>query len=70
MIKVILIDDDPHCLDALSNLLEKYCPYVRILEKCSSAHAVIEAIEKLKPSFTFPDIETTWVNGFEISYSS
>lgn len=64
MIRAILVDDETHCLDTLSILLEEYCPDVQILEKCRSAKAALEVIEKFNPSLVFLDIEMPVMNGF------
>ncbi|HEY6978722.1 MAG TPA: LytTR family DNA-binding domain-containing protein [Chitinophagaceae bacterium] len=66
MIKAILVDDEVHCLDTLSILLKEYCPEVQILDKCRSAKAALETIEKLKPALVFLDIEMPAMNGFEL----
>ncbi|MBD0375648.1 MAG: response regulator transcription factor [Flavisolibacter sp.] len=66
MIKAILVDDEVHCLDTLSILLEKYCPQVHVLEKCRSAEEALKAIETLNPSLVFLDIEMPAMNGFEM----
>lgn len=66
MIKAILVDDEVHCLDTLSILLKEYCPEVQILEQCGSAKYALAAIEKLKPSLVFLDIEMPAMNGFEM----
>src|SRR4051812_44751466 len=66
MIKSILVDDEVHCLDTLSILLKEYCPEVQVLQRCSSAKTALEAIEKLKPSLVFLDIEMPAMNGFEL----
>lgn len=66
MIKALLIDDEEHCLDTLSMLLEEYCPEVRIVEKCRSASEALRAIEKLQPTLVFLDIEMPVMNGFEM----
>src|SRR6478735_6812733 len=66
MIKAILIDDEAHCLGTLSILLKEYCPEVQIVDKCRSAKAALDAIEKLKPSLVFLDIEMPAMNGFEL----
>ena len=66
MIKAILVDDEVHCLDTLSIILKEYCPEVQILDKCRSAKAALEAIEKLQPSLVFLDIEMPAMNGFEM----
>lgn len=66
MIKAILVDDEEHCLDTLSILLQEYCPQVQILEKCCSAKTAFRVIEKAKPSLVFLDIEMPGMNGFEM----
>src|SRR5215813_11365561 len=66
MIKSILVDDEVHCLDTLNILLKEYCPEVEILQRCSSGKAALDAIEKLKPSLVFLDIEMPAMNGFEM----
>jgi two-component system LytT family response regulator len=66
MIKAIIIDDEAHCLDTLSLLLQEYCPGVQIVEQCRSATKGLQAIEKLKPDLVFLDIEMPNMNGFEM----
>ena len=66
MIKAILIDDEVHCLNTLSIMLEENCPEVLVLDKCLSAHEAMLAIEKLKPSLVFLDIEMKPMNGFQM----
>lgn len=66
MINAILIDDEKHCLDTLSILLEEYCPEVHILQKCTSGKAALLAIEQQKPDLVFLDIEMPAMNGFEL----
>lgn len=66
MIKAILIDDEGHCLDTLSMLLNEYCPQVQMIERCSSAKDGLVAIEKHQPVIVFLDIEMPEMNGFEL----
>lgn len=66
MIKAILIDDEVHCLDTLSILLDMYCPQVKIMERCTSAKQGLTAIEKHSPVLVFLDIEMPVMNGFEM----
>ena len=66
MIKAILVDDEEHCRESLSILLEEYCPQVQLLAACSSAKEALQAIETLKPSLVFLDIEMPEMNGFEM----
>jgi len=66
MIKAIIIDDEVHCVDTLSILLDDFCPEVEVMEKCMSAKKGLEAIERHKPELVFLDIEMPIMNGFEL----
>lgn len=66
MIKAILIDDEAHCLDTLSILLNEYCPQVEVMERCLSAEQGLTAIKKHSPVLVFLDIEMPVMNGFEM----
>ncbi len=66
MIKAILIDDEVHCLDTLSILLNDYYPDVQVMECCMSAKQGLISIEKNKPALVFLDIEMPTMNGFEL----
>lgn len=66
MIKAILVDDEVHCLDTLSILLQEYCPQVQILERCRSVDAALQAIKQWNPQLVFLDIEMPTRNGFEL----
>jgi two-component system LytT family response regulator len=66
MIKAIIIDDEQHCIKALSSDLQKNCSGVDILQTCTSAKEGIMAIKKLNPELVFLDVEMPWMNGFEM----
>jgi two-component system LytT family response regulator len=66
MIKSIIIDDEQHCIEALSIDLSKNCGNVEIVSTCTSAKEGILAIKKLKPQLIFLDVEMPWMNGFEM----
>jgi two-component system LytT family response regulator len=66
MIKAILVDDEVHCLDTLSILLQEYCPQVQIVERCRSVDAALQAISKWNLQLVFLDIEMPSKNGFEL----
>lgn len=65
MINAILIDDEAHCRDSLSILLNKFCPEVQIVQQCQSAKQGLEATTKLKVDLVFLDVEMPSMNGFE-----
>ncbi|MDF1695940.1 MAG: LytTR family DNA-binding domain-containing protein [Saprospiraceae bacterium] len=66
MIKAILIDDEPHCLESLSLDLAKYCPEVEIIKMLSSSKDGLKYIKRANPDVLFLDIEMPWMNGFEL----
>ena len=64
--KVVLVDDEKHCLETLSWQLQRYCPQVEILAACSTAAAAIKIIQKEPVDLVFLDIEMPHMNGFEM----
>lgn len=66
MIRTILVDDEVHCLSALSLLLKEYCPDIAIVDKCRSSADGLSSIHKFKPELIFLDIEMPGMNGFEL----
>ncbi len=66
MIKALIIDDEQHCIDALSNDLETHCTNVEIAGTCASAKDGILSIKKLQPQLVFLDVDMPWMNGFEM----
>lgn len=66
MLKAILIDDEAHCLETLSILLNEYCPGVQIIGQCRSATEGLKAIKSEKPDLLFLDIEMPVMNGFDL----
>ena len=66
MIRSIIIDDEQHCIDALTADLQRHCPKVEIAAKCLSGKEGILAIKKYKPRLVFLDVEMPWMNGFEM----
>jgi len=66
MIRSILVDDEIHCLDTLSILIQDYCAHVEVVERCMSAKQCLAAIQKHEPALVFLDIEMPNMNGFEL----
>ena len=53
MIRAVLIDDEKHCLETLSILLDRHCKEVTVVEICNSGKKGVEAINKHKPDLIF-----------------
>lgn len=66
MIKSIIIDDEPHCINSLKADLTEHCPHVEVAATCASAKEGILAIKKIRPRLIFLDVEMPWINGFEM----
>ena len=64
MLKAVMIDDDESNLSSLTEKLNKHCPQVEIIARCSNAAEGIQAIDGLKPDMVFLDIEMPVMNGF------
>lgn len=65
-INAILIDDEERARNTLSSLLSMYCPEVNLLATCRNVPEGVLAINKLKPSLVFLDIDMPEYNGFEL----
>ena len=66
MIKAMIVDDEPYCCEALSILLERYCPQVTIAGSYHSGADALTAIPQERPQLLFLDIEMPRMNGFEL----
>jgi len=66
MIKAILVDDEPDCLESLSLLLDRHCPEVQVAAVCNSGAAALREIGEQKPQLVFLDIEMPHMNGFQL----
>lgn len=66
MIRAIIIDDEPYCVEVLSTLLKKYCPEVTVLSTCSSGEEGLKAIKQHQPDLVFLDVEMPHMNGFQL----
>lgn len=66
MIKVVLVDDQEFCTEALKDILEEHCTEVEIVSICHSGKDGIKAIKKHKPDLVFLDVEMPEMTGFEM----
>jgi two-component system LytT family response regulator len=66
MIKAVIVDDEPHCCEVLSMLLEKYCPEVEVEAICYSAPEAVNLLSNTSARLVFLDIEMPHMNGFQL----
>jgi two-component system LytT family response regulator len=66
MISAIIVDDEPYSCEALTTLIERYCPEIKVLDICYSAADALKSISDQKPDILFLDIEMPHMNGFEM----
>jgi len=67
MITAIIIDDEQHCIDRLTTLIEEYCSTnVQLLEACNSVEQGLICIRKLHPDLVFLDVEINDKTGFDL----
>lgn len=65
-IKVVIVDDEPHCVDALASMLTKHFPDIEIVAGCNSVIDARKAIDQFDPGLVFLDVEMPHHNGFEL----
>ncbi len=65
-INALIIDDEKHCRESLSELIRNKFPEIRLAEICSNPAEGIIAISKLEPDLVFLDVEMPGMTGFEM----
>jgi two-component system LytT family response regulator len=65
-VTAIIVDDEQRARDVLSKLLERNCPNIRVLDKCSDVISAVEKIKELKPDVVFLDVQMPNYAGYEL----
>jgi len=65
-IQAVLVDDEENSLEALTILLQKYCPDVHVAGTADTVNTAIETINNLQPDLVFLDIALPDGQGFEV----
>lgn len=63
--KAILLDDEKHCREVLTLLLQKHCPQVQLLASFGSGAEAIASMASLQPELVLLDIEMPGMSGFD-----
>lgn len=67
MLKAIIIDDETHCINRLTEMLKHYCSNnVQLLDSFSSVNEGITGILKLHPDVVFLDVQMNDKTGFDL----
>jgi two-component system, LytTR family, response regulator len=64
VLKAIIIDDEPDCVELLALQLAEHCPTVEVVAQFTSPEAGLQAIRSMKPDVVFLDVEMPRLNGF------
>jgi two-component system, LytTR family, response regulator len=67
--KAIIVDDEKHCRESLSALMQMHCPEVEIMAICGDGITAIDAIRIHQPDIVFLDIEMPKMNAFDVLQS-
>lgn len=62
----VIVDDEQHCRDALSGLLQRKHPEIELLGMATNVPEGIELLSKVKPKVLFLDIEMGKQTGFDL----
>lgn len=66
MLRTIIIDDEPNCIETLGLMLGRYCPEVQVLHTFSNPLDAPAAILDQAPDLLFLDIEMPGMTGFDL----
>ena len=66
MITAVIIDDEQHCIDCLTNLIESGFANVQIAATAASVEAGLNAIRFHQPALVFLDVQIADKTGFDL----
>ncbi len=66
MISCVIIDDEAKNIKLLQNMLNMYCPAVKVLATDTEAKNGLLLIDELQPQLVFLDVEMPHLNGFDL----
>jgi len=66
MINSIIIDDEAQNIKLLQNMLQMYCPAVKVVAIDTDAKKGLLLIDELQPQLVFLDVEMPHLNGFDL----
>jgi two-component system LytT family response regulator len=65
-LNAIIVDDEPASVIALSNLLNRFCPEVNIVETANEVEDAYAKINQCQPQIVFLDVDLAPYSGFDL----
>lgn len=62
----VIVDDEMNCVDALSGILNSYCPQLMVLGSANNISDAVKLINTQKPKLVFLDVEIGSEMGFDL----
>lgn len=62
----VIIDDEPHAIAVLENLLFTHCPGLVVLGKANDVKQGLQLVEQVRPDLIFLDVVMPRASGFEL----
>lgn len=66
LMNAVIIDDEPHAVAVLENLLFTHCPGVVVLGKANNVEQALQLINRTQPDLIFLDVVMPRASGFEL----
>lgn len=66
MIEAVIVDDELNNIYSLQNLLQKFCPQIKIIGTADNANSGFNLIKRVAPQLAFLDIEMPYGNAFDL----
>ena len=66
MLRTLLVDDEPDCLDVLRCLLKTHCPGTEIVGEAGTVESALRCIERSTPDLLLLDISLKNESGFDL----
>lgn len=65
-IRTIIVEDEKEGMENLMIKINKSCPDIEVVEKCSTGAEAVKAIEKYNPDLVFLDVRLGNMTGFDV----
>lgn len=63
---VVVIDDEPNARQLLKDLVNMYCPQLKVIGEANGVKEGVKTIQELKPALVFLDVEMGDGQGFDL----